>query len=110
MMAMPQMRPVHRASVPGQPGQVEVTYEGAASPRELLESIVIQAHAALKGLKAGEPVPTAEEAKVAKDNFGERIIIKEGAEQKDPQVKEDAELLKTFWWVCLCLAPNRYGY
>lgn len=51
MLAMPQMRAVK--AVPGPDDDtVEVTYEGAPSPRELLETVVIQATAALKGLSS----------------------------------------------------------
>lgn len=51
MLAMPQMRAVK--AIPGPDDDtVEVTYEGAPSPRELLETVVIQATAALKGLSS----------------------------------------------------------
>jgi hypothetical protein len=51
MLAMPQMRPAK--TVPQGDNLIEVTYEGNPSPRELLENIVIQAQAAIKGLQTG---------------------------------------------------------
>lgn len=55
MLAMPQMRPVSSTIDPDDPQRRIVIYEGASSPRELLESCVIQAQAALKGLDATKP-------------------------------------------------------
>ncbi|KAL1412563.1 hypothetical protein Q8F55_000310 [Vanrija albida] len=49
MLAMPQMRPVRTEPGPDK-DTVNVVYEGGPSPRELLESVVIQATSALKGL------------------------------------------------------------
>lgn len=49
MLAMPSMRPTKVGKGPD-PQSVYVLYEGSASPRELLESVVIQATAALKSL------------------------------------------------------------
>lgn len=95
---MPQMRPVQRVPVLGEPGHVEVTYEGAPSPRELLENIVIQAHAALKGLKAGEPVKDCTEEKtITRNEAGVQIITVETEPLRDQAAVEDAEVLKTFW-------------
>jgi len=48
MLAMPQMRPVKSEVDPTDPNRRVVIYEGASSPRELLEVCVIQAKAALK--------------------------------------------------------------
>ena len=45
---MPQMRPVKSEVDPTDPNRRVVIYEGASSPRELLEVCVIQAKAALK--------------------------------------------------------------
>lgn len=60
MLAMPQMRAMK--TEPGlAPGTIDITYEGAPSPRELLENVVIQATAALKGLQA-TLAPQEEEA------------------------------------------------
>lgn len=52
MLAMPQMRAVKAVPSAEDASTVEVTYEGAPSPRELLETVVIQATAALKGLSS----------------------------------------------------------
>lgn len=51
MLAMPQMRPIRTEPGPDR-DSVSVVYEGGPSPRELLESVVIQATSALKGLTA----------------------------------------------------------
>jgi hypothetical protein len=57
MLAMPQMRPM--ATEPGpQADSVLVTYECRPSPRELLETLVIQAAATLRGLASSSPVGT----------------------------------------------------
>ena len=61
MLAMPQMRPTSRRFSETDPNCVVVLYEGASSPRELLESCVIQAQAALKGLQATKPKEDADE-------------------------------------------------
>lgn len=69
MMAMPIMVSVAVKSVPskrsagGHAGRECMTvYEGSSGPRELLEAIVIQAQAALKGLEGTKiPEPLAEE-------------------------------------------------
>ncbi|KLT45850.1 hypothetical protein CC85DRAFT_86895 [Cutaneotrichosporon oleaginosum] len=56
MLAMPSMRPA--AIRPGPDAQsVSILYEGSPSPRELLESVAIQATAALKSLSANVNKP-----------------------------------------------------
>ncbi|BEJ13516.1 hypothetical protein CspHIS471_0306900 [Cutaneotrichosporon sp. HIS471] len=56
MLAMPSMRPVKIG--PGPDSQsVSILYEGSPSPRELLENVVIQATAALKGLSGNTEKP-----------------------------------------------------
>lgn len=60
MLGMPQMRPAAVELDPDDPYAKHVTYEGSASPRELLESCVIQAQAALKGLAATRKVDTGD--------------------------------------------------
>jgi hypothetical protein len=58
MMAQPVMLPIS-TSVTSTKGSTirekKVIYEGSSSPRELLESIVIQATAAIKGLEGQKP-------------------------------------------------------
>lgn len=56
MLAMPSMRPTKVGKGPD-PETVYILYEGSASPRELLESVVIQATAALKGLSSTNEKP-----------------------------------------------------
>ncbi|GMK56583.1 hypothetical protein CspeluHIS016_0304230 [Cutaneotrichosporon spelunceum] len=56
MLAMPSMQPSKIG--PGPDAQsVSIVYEGSASPRELLENVVIQATAALKGLSVNTEKP-----------------------------------------------------
>ena len=68
MMAMPIMvvnsvkTVAHKRSGGGQIRERTIIYEGSSGPRELLEAIVIQAQAALKGL---EPTGPAEDLPVA---------------------------------------------
>lgn len=100
MLAMPQMRPVRISPIPNQQGVVTVTYEGSASPRELLESVVIQAKAALKGLestsakrdKAEDKEMTEEEMRQSKDE------AKAAAEKKKVELAADEnQQLHEFW-------------
>lgn len=99
MLAMPQMRPAKYEPLPDQPGSMSVTYEGSPSPRELLESVVIQAQAALKGLEG-----TATKDEPAKDSGDEsmlRMSAAEVAKEKADKLKErrhDANArLEDFW-------------
>lgn len=71
-----------------------VTYEGSAGPRELLEAIVIQAQAAIKGLegfkepvKSPEDMTEEEKRMTAEDRKGK-------AKEVDIQAEENAKLLK----------------
>ena len=64
MMAMPIMVATSVKSVAAKRGDSKgahirertIIYEGSSGPRELLEAIVIQAQAALKGLEAAKPL------------------------------------------------------
>lgn len=56
MLAMPSMRPSKVEPGPD-PQSVYVLYQGSPSPRELLETVVIQATAALKGLSSTTEKP-----------------------------------------------------
>ena len=93
MLAMPSMRPVRKTPVDGAAGdeqQLEIVYEGSPSPRELLESCVIQAQAALKGLAA-----TAYRDERSPDD-DERSEQKEDAEAQ-PKPNADLQKLQAFW-------------
>lgn len=99
MLAMPQMRPAK--SVPQGDDLVEVTYEGSASPRELLENIVIQAQAALKGLQTG-----ALDAGVLEGLSEEGMNMMTKAEvdkiKKDTEDRQRGEAwnaMQAFWYV-----------
>jgi hypothetical protein len=105
MLAMPSMRPV-KAEVDEKNQTCKiVTYEGASSPRELLENCVIQATAALKSLQ--EPPKSAstvkeqmaekkklmEELRRTKEEQGEAMKV-----EVDQQASnQDKELLRVFW-------------
>lgn len=73
-----------------------VTYEGSSGPRELLEAIVIQAQAAIKGLegfkepeKNPEDMTEEEKRMTAEDRKGK-------AKEIDTHAEENTKLLK-FW-------------
>lgn len=105
MMAMPQMRPAASRPLEDEPGQVEVTYEGAPSPRELLENIVIQAHAALKGLKPKKRSPEdakdygADSIDSLREEAAKRGSLSTRHELADTQKTEvqDVAMLESFW-------------
>ncbi|KZW03836.1 hypothetical protein EXIGLDRAFT_715884 [Exidia glandulosa HHB12029] len=100
MMAMPCMvvssvKPVKKP-VRGKTSIRErvVTYEGSSGPRELLEAIVIQAQAAIKGLegfkepeKSPEDMTEEEKRMTADDRKGK-------AKEVDTHAEENAKLLK----------------
>jgi hypothetical protein len=80
---------------------VEVTYEGSASPRELLENIVIQAQAALKGLQT-----SALDAGVLEGLSEEDMKMMTKAEvdkiKKDTEDRQRGEAwnaMQAFWYV-----------
>ena len=99
MLAMPQMRPMMTEPGPDE-NTVTVTYEGRPSPRELLETIVIQATSALKGLSATAvpetpPAPTPADGAVDNNPFLANATVKETADSE--HAKNVA--LKVFWYV-----------
>lgn len=105
MMAMPQMRPVSSSPIPNQPKDFAVIYEGGPSPRELLEYIVIQATAAVKGLQATGTAGaddgkkkdmTEEEMRVTMEQYK-----KEEEEKKKARGEGENEVLMDFWYVLL---------
>jgi hypothetical protein len=106
MLAMPQMRPAKTETLPSPNGtkndghQVQVTYEGAPSPRELLESVVIQAQAAIKGLQSDVEVSPFEgmtAGEIARMSKAEAEVKRQEAEAKR---KTSANaVLRDFWWV-----------
>ncbi|WVF68400.1 hypothetical protein IAT40_003165 [Kwoniella sp. CBS 6097] len=87
MLAMPQMRASKISPSPDAPNQVIVTYEGASSPRELLESCVIQAQAALKSLQ-GFAAAAQEEKDETMTEEDKRISMAEQA-RREREKKED---------------------
>lgn len=114
-MAMPIMVPVSVKSVPSKKhagssrgasarGSREriVIYEGSSGPRELLEAIVIQSQAALKGLEGAksateehEEEMTEEQKRMTRDDKGK------GKEAEPIQSPENLKLLQ-FWYVGYC--------
>lgn len=73
-----------------------VTYEGSAGPREILESIVIQAHAAIKGLEAGHVEDPAEKAGMTEEEKRKTFDAKGKEKVRSPQLEENERLLN-FW-------------
>lgn len=98
MLAMPQMRPVASEPTP-HPETVTTTYEGSPSPRELLEYIVIQARAALKGLSATSGVEAEATKEVGEDEL--RMSVSERKKQQEEKRREmmgdENEMLLVFW-------------
>jgi Mg/Co/Ni transporter MgtE len=104
MLAMPQMRPVKSEVDPKDPSCRIVTYEGASSPRELLEVCVIQAKAALKSLNETRP------AGLCEGDMKERLrqeALQRTKEEQEEAIKAEAEWdeinaeddqLKAFWY------------
>jgi hypothetical protein len=100
MLGMPRMRPARVEMDPKDPHAKTVTYEGSASPRELLESCVIQAQAALKGLVATRKVQSGDEDEA--EEGGNRMTRAEKSakeEERSMQEKRDDENvhLEEFW-------------
>lgn len=79
-----------------------VVYEGSAGPRELMESLVIQATAAKKGLE-GSKIETNTPDKVEEMTEEQKRVTSVGArtdkgkaKDKNPHTEENAKLLN-FW-------------
>lgn len=99
MLAMPSMRPTTSTPLPNHPNDFAVVYEGGASPRELLEYIVIQAKAAVKGLQATGTPADDEKTEMTEEEM--RVSVEQHA--KDEEAKRKArsegenEILLDFW-------------
>ena len=103
MLAMPQMRPAKTVPVADSPDLVEVTYEGSPSPRELLENIVIQAQAALKGLQQGVTKVNVFEGLTEEEmnRLTKEQLEKIQKEQKRKSDDEGNDVLGAFWCVSI---------
>lgn len=101
MMAMPIMVATSAKAIPGKKGskgnqrirERTIVYEGSSGPRELLEAIVIQAQAALKGLEGMKPIEevpemTEEQKRMTVDLKGK------GKDDGAAIAEENAKLLK----------------
>ncbi|WVQ77522.1 hypothetical protein IAR50_007208 [Cryptococcus sp. DSM 104548] len=92
MLGMPFMRPARSAQTVGDARSLTITYEGAPSPRELLENVVIQARAALRGLQGVQPADegekdrklTEEELRASKAEV-DRLALKKLEQEKDDE-------------------------
>ena len=88
---------IRNASTRGMRERITV-YEGSSGPRELMEAIVIQAQAALKGLEGVKPTEqaiaemTEEQKRMTSDDKGK------GKEKDFPQSPENLKL-RQFWCV-----------
>lgn len=111
MMAMPIM--VVASRIPregtGQNGRVQevtVTYEGSAGPRELLELIAIQAHAAVKGLETGayEELVVPDPMEPATESNTLLTSSNKGKERVVHTRSEENEQLLGFWSVSLTMS------
>jgi hypothetical protein len=95
---MPQMRSVKVVTLPDKPHERIVTYEGSPSPRELLENVVIQAEAALKGLASTK---RNVDAGRLDDEEERRVSMVEAArreKEKQEEMKHDQSAqLREFW-------------
>lgn len=98
MLGMPQMRPA-AAEVDETDSMTKiVTYEGAASPRELLESCVIQAQAALKGLAATKVVAEVgveDEEELKRMSAAEKE--RKDQEERKRKANNENDQLEDFW-------------
>jgi hypothetical protein len=101
MLAMPQMRATKVEDLPNEPDQISVTYEGSPCPRELLESCVIQATAALNGLEAmfkrEKEKAAAEADKEAKLRQTVEQARQETLEKTEQAKNDEGQQLKQFW-------------
>ncbi|KAG8928570.1 hypothetical protein FRC02_006721 [Tulasnella sp. 418] len=100
MVAMPIMIASSSKAVPPRSGSSNsreriIIYEGSSGPRELMESLVIQATAAIKGLEGSRPPPeneeemTEEQKRVTNENRSDKGKGKE----KNSISEENAKLL-----------------
>jgi len=84
---------------PNEVPQKLVTYEGAPSPRELLESCVIQAQAALKGLKATSAKPDDRPSNEDEMSLSVAQAAQRDMDKEEEQLQDENFKLMTFWWV-----------
>jgi len=103
MLAMPQMRISGTKISPDDPTCRVVTYEGSHSPRELLENCVIQAEAAMTGLRwfqnasKGENESSGAKAKEKKARMNMTEAAKYDAEAQAEKDKDEDAQLTEFW-------------
>ncbi|KAK7061704.1 Baculoviral IAP repeat-containing protein 6 [Favolaschia claudopus] len=72
-----------------------IIYEGSDSPRELLEAIAIQAHAALKALEASKPAEATEE-ELTEEQKRMTVDAKGKAKEAANQVADENQKLLSF--------------
>lgn len=111
MLAMPQMRPAKSELSKNSPGSLDITYEGAPSPRELLENCVIQATAALKGLEATKH--RSDDDAIGADEEEEMLLSKEEVERREKDrlamLKLDENHLLAEFWHVLFISLHYFG-
>ncbi|KIR36597.1 ubiquitin-conjugating enzyme family protein [Cryptococcus deuterogattii MMRL2647] len=97
MLGMPQMRQAKSVLSPTVPNSLIITYEGAPSPRELLENVVLQAKAALKGLE-GVPLAQIEGLELTEEELRTNIkeLEKKEAERVERESLDENSVLKAF--------------
>jgi hypothetical protein len=103
MMAMPIMVVASVKSVTPRRGldgrnvrERTIVYEGSSGPRELLEGIVIQAHAALKGLERVKPPETPQEELTEEQKRMTLQDMKGKSKDPDTPAYEDNQKLISF--------------
>ena len=81
-------------------GQKEKTirYEGMASPRELLERIVIQCEQALKTLGSAKAQAASEKEKIEATTFIGKVLAEEKSKSAS-NIENDTDALRQFWSV-----------
>ncbi|TFK55677.1 hypothetical protein OE88DRAFT_1652098 [Heliocybe sulcata] len=71
-----------------------IVYEGSSGPRELLESLVIQAQAAMKSLEKHRKAPESEEEELTEE--AKRVTNESKGKGKEPDMPEDSRKLHGF--------------
>ncbi|KIK65287.1 hypothetical protein GYMLUDRAFT_38722 [Collybiopsis luxurians FD-317 M1] len=88
MMPMPIMRNIGQENIVKKSSssmirERKITYEGSASPRELLEAIALQAQAALKGLESSRP-PEDSSLELSEEQKRKAVVDVKGKSRESP--------------------------
>ena len=83
-----------------------VVYEGSSGPRELLEAIVIQSQAALKGLEGVKITTESKEEEMTEEQKRMTNEDRGKGKEKEPIVSPENLRLLQFWYVILHTKSN----